>query len=150
MVKTALKLLLVFVEFTESNAQLLIQAVVTVEQGRGEPRAQLQVAELSRAWCLLVAPWKECHLLFSSSKPFLVASKDREVQAVLLWEKEEGPCMSLGTGEVLPKRRRKHRAIFCQSLCSLLAAFQGGFRGLALWPSWSRRAGLILSSRCLQ
>ncbi|KAK9392862.1 FH1/FH2 domain-containing protein 1 [Crotalus adamanteus] len=34
-VKTALKLLLVFVEFTESNAQLLIQAVVTVEQGRG-------------------------------------------------------------------------------------------------------------------
>ncbi|XP_029139221.1 FH1/FH2 domain-containing protein 1 [Protobothrops mucrosquamatus] len=34
-VKTALKLLLVFVEFTESNAQLLIQTVVTVEQGRG-------------------------------------------------------------------------------------------------------------------
>ncbi|XP_007438788.2 FH1/FH2 domain-containing protein 1 isoform X2 [Python bivittatus] len=34
-VKTALKLLLVFVEFTESNAQLLIQAVVTVEQARG-------------------------------------------------------------------------------------------------------------------
>ncbi|XP_039209512.1 FH1/FH2 domain-containing protein 1 isoform X2 [Crotalus tigris] len=34
-VKTALKLLLVFVEFTESNAHLLIQAVVTVEQGRG-------------------------------------------------------------------------------------------------------------------
>ncbi|XP_063169107.1 FH1/FH2 domain-containing protein 1 [Candoia aspera] len=34
-VKMALKLLLVFVEFTESNAQLLIQAVVTVEQARG-------------------------------------------------------------------------------------------------------------------
>ncbi|XP_034281533.1 FH1/FH2 domain-containing protein 1 isoform X6 [Pantherophis guttatus] len=34
-VKTALKLLLVFVEFTESNAQLLIQAVGTVEQVRG-------------------------------------------------------------------------------------------------------------------
>lgn len=36
MVKTALKLLLVFVEYTESNAQLLIQAVNTVEQARGE------------------------------------------------------------------------------------------------------------------
>ncbi|XP_050779106.1 FH1/FH2 domain-containing protein 1 isoform X2 [Gopherus flavomarginatus] len=34
-VKTALKLLLVFVEYTESNAQLLIQAVNTVEQARG-------------------------------------------------------------------------------------------------------------------
>uniref|UniRef100_A0A670YL19 Formin homology 2 domain containing 1 n=1 Tax=Pseudonaja textilis TaxID=8673 RepID=A0A670YL19_PSETE len=34
-VKTALKLLLVFVEFTESNAQLLIQAVGAVEQVRG-------------------------------------------------------------------------------------------------------------------
>ncbi|XP_013925325.1 PREDICTED: FH1/FH2 domain-containing protein 1 [Thamnophis sirtalis] len=34
-VKTALKLLLVFVEFTESNAQRLIQAVGTVEQVRG-------------------------------------------------------------------------------------------------------------------
>ncbi|EMP27643.1 FH1/FH2 domain-containing protein 1 [Chelonia mydas] len=33
-VKTALKLLLVFVEYTESNAQLLIQAVNTVEQAR--------------------------------------------------------------------------------------------------------------------
>uniref|UniRef100_A0A8C3SBH4 Formin homology 2 domain containing 1 n=1 Tax=Chelydra serpentina TaxID=8475 RepID=A0A8C3SBH4_CHESE len=34
-VKTALKLLLVFVEYTESNAQLLIQAVNTAEQARG-------------------------------------------------------------------------------------------------------------------
>uniref|UniRef100_A0ABM5EV05 FH1/FH2 domain-containing protein 1 isoform X1 n=1 Tax=Pogona vitticeps TaxID=103695 RepID=A0ABM5EV05_9SAUR len=34
-VKTALKLLLVFVEYTESNAQLLIQAILTVEQARG-------------------------------------------------------------------------------------------------------------------
>uniref|UniRef100_A0A674IGH7 Formin homology 2 domain containing 1 n=1 Tax=Terrapene triunguis TaxID=2587831 RepID=A0A674IGH7_9SAUR len=34
-VKMALKLLLVFVEYTESNAQLLIQAVNTVEQARG-------------------------------------------------------------------------------------------------------------------
>lgn len=50
MVKTALKLLLVFVEFTESNAQQLIQAVGTVEQGRGERRARRltwRVAELS-------------------------------------------------------------------------------------------------------
>ncbi|XP_034974335.2 FH1/FH2 domain-containing protein 1 isoform X2 [Zootoca vivipara] len=34
-VKTALKLLLVFVEFTESNAQLLVQAVIAAEQVRG-------------------------------------------------------------------------------------------------------------------
>ncbi|KAJ7312055.1 hypothetical protein JRQ81_006389 [Phrynocephalus forsythii] len=34
-VKTALKLLLVFVEYTESNAQLLIQAILVVEQARG-------------------------------------------------------------------------------------------------------------------
>nr|XP_020653529.1 FH1/FH2 domain-containing protein 1 [Pogona vitticeps] len=34
-VKTALKLLLVFVEYTESNALLLIQAILTVEQARG-------------------------------------------------------------------------------------------------------------------
>lgn len=35
-VKTALKLLLVFVEYTESNAPLLIQAVSTVDEKRGE------------------------------------------------------------------------------------------------------------------
>uniref|UniRef100_A0A8C8VJV5 Formin homology 2 domain containing 1 n=1 Tax=Pelusios castaneus TaxID=367368 RepID=A0A8C8VJV5_9SAUR len=40
-VKTALKLLLVFVEYTESNALLLIQAVDTVEQARGEHRSPL-------------------------------------------------------------------------------------------------------------
>ncbi|NWZ94660.1 FHOD3 protein, partial [Nesospiza acunhae] len=34
-VKTALKLLLVFVEYTESNALLLIQAVLTVDEKRG-------------------------------------------------------------------------------------------------------------------
>nr|XP_025045969.1 FH1/FH2 domain-containing protein 1 [Pelodiscus sinensis] len=34
-VKTALKLLLVFVEYTEANAQLLIQAVNTVDQAQG-------------------------------------------------------------------------------------------------------------------
>ncbi|XP_010078904.1 PREDICTED: FH1/FH2 domain-containing protein 3-like [Pterocles gutturalis] len=34
-VKTALKLLLVFVEYTESNAPLLIQAVSTVDEKRG-------------------------------------------------------------------------------------------------------------------
>ncbi|XP_062997593.1 FH1/FH2 domain-containing protein 1 isoform X2 [Elgaria multicarinata webbii] len=34
-VKTALKLLLVFVEYTESNAPLLIQAILTAEQARG-------------------------------------------------------------------------------------------------------------------
>ncbi|XP_072139525.1 FH1/FH2 domain-containing protein 3 isoform X12 [Mobula birostris] len=34
-VKTALKLLLVFVEYTESNAPLFIQAVLTVDQKRG-------------------------------------------------------------------------------------------------------------------
>ncbi|NXF09505.1 FHOD3 protein, partial [Smithornis capensis] len=34
-VKTALKLLLVFVEYTESNARLLIQAVSTVDEKRG-------------------------------------------------------------------------------------------------------------------
>ncbi|XP_061450482.1 FH1/FH2 domain-containing protein 1 isoform X2 [Rhineura floridana] len=34
-VKTALKLLLVFVEFTDCNAQLLIQAVMRAEQARG-------------------------------------------------------------------------------------------------------------------
>ncbi|XP_033013190.1 FH1/FH2 domain-containing protein 1 isoform X2 [Lacerta agilis] len=34
-VKTALKLLLVFVEFTESNAQLLVQAIIAAEQVRG-------------------------------------------------------------------------------------------------------------------
>lgn len=92
MVKTALKLLLVFVEFTESNAQLLIQAVETVEQVRGEQRAELltrQVAESSRAWCFLVSPWKGPPLV-SSSKPFLVASKDCEMQAISLWGEKEG------------------------------------------------------------
>ncbi|XP_042293939.1 FH1/FH2 domain-containing protein 1 isoform X2 [Sceloporus undulatus] len=34
-VKTALKLLLVFVEYTESNAQLLIQAIAAAEEARG-------------------------------------------------------------------------------------------------------------------
>ncbi|XP_067326994.1 FH1/FH2 domain-containing protein 1 isoform X2 [Anolis sagrei] len=34
-VKTALKLLLVFVEYTESNARLLIQAIAAAEQARG-------------------------------------------------------------------------------------------------------------------
>uniref|UniRef100_A0A803TDX3 GBD/FH3 domain-containing protein n=1 Tax=Anolis carolinensis TaxID=28377 RepID=A0A803TDX3_ANOCA len=34
-VKTALKLLLVFVEYTESNAQLLIQAIAAAEQAKG-------------------------------------------------------------------------------------------------------------------
>lgn len=34
--KTALKLLLVFVEYTESNAQLLIEAINMVDQKRGE------------------------------------------------------------------------------------------------------------------
>lgn len=36
MVKTALKLLLVFVEYSESNAPLLIQAVSAVDTKRGE------------------------------------------------------------------------------------------------------------------
>ena len=35
MVKTALKLLIVFVEYTESNSPLLIQAVNTVDSKRG-------------------------------------------------------------------------------------------------------------------
>ena len=35
-VKTALKLLLVFVEYSESNAPLLIQAVSAVDTKRGE------------------------------------------------------------------------------------------------------------------
>lgn len=36
MVKTALKLLLVFVEYTESNAALLVKAVDVVDVKRGE------------------------------------------------------------------------------------------------------------------
>lgn len=36
MVKTALKLLLVFVEYTESNAALLVKAVNVVDVKRGE------------------------------------------------------------------------------------------------------------------
>lgn len=39
MVKTALKLLLVFVEYTESNATLLIKAVDVVDGKRGEASA---------------------------------------------------------------------------------------------------------------
>lgn len=35
-VKTALKLLLVFVEYSESNAPLLIQAISAVDTKRGE------------------------------------------------------------------------------------------------------------------
>lgn len=35
MVKTALKLLLVFVEYSESNAPLLIQAITAVDTKRG-------------------------------------------------------------------------------------------------------------------
>uniref|UniRef100_A0A667X044 GBD/FH3 domain-containing protein n=1 Tax=Myripristis murdjan TaxID=586833 RepID=A0A667X044_9TELE len=36
-VKTALKLLLVFVEYSEANAPLLIQAITTVDTKRGTP-----------------------------------------------------------------------------------------------------------------
>lgn len=36
MVKTALKLLLVFVEYTESNAALLVKAVNAVDAKRGK------------------------------------------------------------------------------------------------------------------
>lgn len=39
MVKTSLKLLLVFVEYTESNATLLIKAVDVVDGKRGETSA---------------------------------------------------------------------------------------------------------------
>lgn len=39
MVKTALKLLLVFVEYTESNTTLLIKAVDAVDGKRGEASA---------------------------------------------------------------------------------------------------------------
>lgn len=35
-VKTALKLLLVFVEYTESNALILLKAIDTVDSSRGE------------------------------------------------------------------------------------------------------------------
>lgn len=35
-VKTALKLLIVFVEYTETNGPLLIQAINTVDDKRGE------------------------------------------------------------------------------------------------------------------
>lgn len=35
-VKTALKLLLVFVEYTESNALILVKAIDTVDSSRGE------------------------------------------------------------------------------------------------------------------
>lgn len=48
MVKTALKLLLVFVEFTESNAQLLVQAVIAAEQVRGECATWLPREERER------------------------------------------------------------------------------------------------------
>lgn len=41
MVKTALKLLLVFVEYTESNATLLIKAVDAVDGKRGEASARV-------------------------------------------------------------------------------------------------------------
>ncbi|XP_043575306.1 FH1/FH2 domain-containing protein 3-like isoform X10 [Chiloscyllium plagiosum] len=44
-VKTALKLLLVFVEYTESNAPLLIQAVTKVDHKRGE-RAWANIMEI--------------------------------------------------------------------------------------------------------
>lgn len=40
-VKTSLKLLLVFVEYTESNAALLIKAVNAVDTKRGKSPAQL-------------------------------------------------------------------------------------------------------------
>ncbi|XP_067408950.1 FH1/FH2 domain-containing protein 1 [Emydura macquarii macquarii] len=49
-VKTALKLLLVFVEYAESNAQLLIQAVNTVEEARG-----------ASPWSNLVAILEACN-----------------------------------------------------------------------------------------
>jgi hypothetical protein len=35
--KTALKLLLVFVEYVESNCQLLVKAIETVDSGQGKP-----------------------------------------------------------------------------------------------------------------
>lgn len=58
-VKTALKLLLVFVEYSESNAPLLIQAVSAVDTKRGEQALpwghQVKVtssAELLGAFCV--------------------------------------------------------------------------------------------------
>lgn len=52
MVKTALKLLLVFVEYTESNATLLIKAVDAVDGKRGEASAPPSAGGFSQLTCL--------------------------------------------------------------------------------------------------
>lgn len=57
MVKTALKLLLVFVEYSESNAPLLIEAITTVDNKRGKE----------------ICPIKLCFFFFFNS-PDLVMS----------------------------------------------------------------------------
>ena len=55
--KTALKLLLVFVEYVESNCQLLVKAIETVDSGQGKPILSIyyDVADLlSSAACHLI------------------------------------------------------------------------------------------------
>lgn len=50
MVKTALKLLLVFVEYSESNAPLLIQAIASVDTKRGEERQTFALMLTLKLW----------------------------------------------------------------------------------------------------
>lgn len=45
--KTALKLLLVFVEYVESNCQLLVKAIETVDSGQGKPICLLYITSLT-------------------------------------------------------------------------------------------------------
>lgn len=57
MVKTALKLLLVFVEYSESNAPLLIEAITSVDTKRGT------IIRIS-------------HILFGWTVPFCISRDD--------------------------------------------------------------------------
>ncbi len=45
-VKTALKLLLVFVEYTECNTLLLIQAINTIDRNRGQSAQTVHLTDL--------------------------------------------------------------------------------------------------------
>ncbi|NXE40229.1 FHOD1 protein, partial [Ptilorrhoa leucosticta] len=65
-VKMALKLLLVFVEYTEPNALLLIRAVNAVDQARGKPPVRSLLGDS-------VPSWPACHLfvpLFPGACPW--------------------------------------------------------------------------------
>lgn len=99
MVKTALKLLLVFVEYTESNATLLIEAVSVVDAKRGETGSLVCTATPrgSTLYCL-IAHWcagVEYPCVSAPSYPSLLLLRKKTQPDPLLPDEKEldlSPC----------------------------------------------------------